>query len=104
MKHSPPYYVEYMKIKVKLKKLNVSLQLLTNFFLNLSYFQSKFSNLMDDDRLGDLFNEVIANVTPSALDMLWPDVEPGISRQIVRVCIHFLSSKIKPKHFILDYQ
>ncbi|KAF5274641.1 hypothetical protein FQA39_LY17157 [Lamprigera yunnana] len=68
--HDPPFYAESMKIDVKLKKLN-----------------NKFSNLMNDEKLGRLFNEVIRNVTPSALDVIWPDLEAGISRQIVTVRI-----------------
>ncbi|KAF5269546.1 hypothetical protein FQR65_LT17953 [Abscondita terminalis] len=64
--HDPPFYVQSMHIGAKLKKLD-----------------NHFSNLMNDEKLGDLFNEVISNVTPSALEVLWPDLEPGISRQVV---------------------
>lgn len=64
--HDPPFYVDSMRLGVKLKKIN-----------------NHFANLMDDEKLGCLFNEVITNVTPNALDLLWPDLEPGVSKQIV---------------------
>jgi len=72
--HDPHLYVERMRIGVKLKKLT-----------------SKFSNLMHNERLGRLYNEVISNVTPSALDMLWPDLEPGLSKQVV----HIINEKLR---------
>ncbi|KAK4883035.1 hypothetical protein RN001_006354 [Aquatica leii] len=72
--HDPPFYVKTMSIGAKLKKLN-----------------NNFSNLMDNEKLGYLINEVISNVTPSALDILWPDLEPGITRQIVDI----INNKLK---------
>ncbi|KAB0801993.1 hypothetical protein PPYR_04179 [Photinus pyralis] len=72
--HDPPFYVDSMRLGVKLKKLN-----------------NNFTNLMDDEKLGRLFNEVISNVTPNALDVLWPDLEPGVSKQVV----HIINKKLK---------
>ncbi|KAF2893581.1 hypothetical protein ILUMI_12588, partial [Ignelater luminosus] len=68
MSHDPPNYISAMRIGIKLKKIN-----------------NNFSNLMNGTELGQLFNEVVSKVAPEALDMLWPEIEPGISRQVAGI-------------------
>lgn len=40
---------------------------------------------MKDDEVGDVFNKVISELAPEALKILWPEFEPIISRQVIKV-------------------
>lgn len=40
---------------------------------------------MKDEKTGELANKVISQLTPDALQVLWPKMEPELSRQIIKV-------------------
>lgn len=52
--------------------------------------QNRFQNLMRDSKTGDVFNKAISQLAPEALNILWPEFEPIIARQVVRVSYNLL--------------
>lgn len=62
--------------------------------------QNQFQNLMQDAETGEVFNKAISQLAPEALNILWPEFEPIIARQVVNVSIPCLLHTYKPKLFL----
>lgn len=57
---------------------------------------------MKDDEVGDVFNKVISELAPEALKILWPEFEPIISKQVIKVSL-LLLAKIKRFGYCVQY-
>ncbi|XP_022905916.1 uncharacterized protein [Onthophagus taurus] len=64
----PPFYVASMYLHPKLKKI-----------------KNHFYGLMDKQDLEDTFNKAITRMAPTALDTLWPEIEPKVSNILTSV-------------------
>ena len=40
---------------------------------------------MNNEELGDTFNKAITRLAPTALDTLWPEIEPEVTNTVMQV-------------------
>lgn len=48
-------------------------------------FQCNFENLMGGGEAGALFNKVIAQIAPEAVEVLWPEIRPLVEAKAKQV-------------------
>ncbi|XP_017779581.1 PREDICTED: uncharacterized protein LOC108564893 [Nicrophorus vespilloides] len=78
----PGISVENLRIKVKLQRI-----------------ENRFDNLMNDPEMGDVINKAITAMTPQAIDTVWDEIEPAVSK-IVKDIINGKLQDLEISHLV----